>query len=166
MSDDGAVSISGTDRMNWIGNMIVWKQIQMDTDPCGWNLVQNGRIYQTLDSICTETSSNSYSTRLSQNKATSSRPEGAFSKSSEGQNSRSDLLDGTFLGDVQFILVLLGAYYWVHMLRSLPDLPDQLLFEQLDGAKSDGRTVLLAVRWAGLPRVPRATLPIFALGLA
>ena len=33
------------------------------------------------------------------------------------------------------MLVLLGAYYWVHMLRSLPDLPDQLLFEQLGGAK-------------------------------
>ena len=52
------------------------------------------------------------------------RPEGAFSKNSGDQNSRSDLLGGAFLGDVPFILGLLGAYDWTHVLRSLPDLPD------------------------------------------
>ena len=62
-------------------------------------------------------------------------PKGHFRRAVGGQNSRSDLLGGAFLGDSQFILGLLGAYYWVHMLRSLPDLPDQLLFEQLGGAK-------------------------------
>ena len=53
-----------------------------------------------------------------------------------GQNSSSDLLAGAFLGDVPFILGLLGAYHWTHMLRSLPDLPDLLLFEQLGGTKT------------------------------
>ena len=38
------------------------------------------------------------------------RPVGAFTKSSGGQNSSSDLLAGAFLGGVQFILELLGAY--------------------------------------------------------
>ena len=75
------------------------------------------------------------------------RPEGAFSKSSGGQNSRSDLLGGAFLGDVPFILGLLGAYHWTHVLRSLPDLPDKLLFEQLGGAWPVVARVLVGPLW-------------------
>ena len=45
------------------------------------------------------------------------RPVGAFTKSSGGQNSSSNLLAGAFLGDVQFILGLLGAYHWAHRCR-------------------------------------------------
>ena len=77
-----------------------------------------------------------------------------------GQNSSSDLLAGAFLGDVPFILGLLGAYHWTHMLRSLPDLPDELLFEQLGGTKTAVFGFLL--EWGNLWRsVPVATVPAF-----
>ena len=87
-------------------------------------------------------------------------PRGRVPTDAMGQNSSSDLLAGAFPGDAQFILWLLGAYHWAHMLRSLPDLPDQLLFEQL-GARKQLIFGFLLERENRWRNAPLATVPGF-----